>query len=1236
MRKLSLKSLTLLILTLPQVTQGQTVVSANLDGYVLPDFITTKTYDASTLISEEQIGQFSNETLPTLNGIAEGHNVYLTASGFYADANGNATKNTYEVTNVVVTWALAGSDANLYQLDPNTSTTSEAATITKLNKSFFHELEDQEHAGNWFPEEYLRKEYDGTYKVLIPDGGIPFTPVNNDIFLPGDEEEMTLYDGEFSSYKPTTATHVSLHIKLPDNSNYTLDNKNRATIDYCSCGIIDYITLHVVQTNTEWEYGLTLSKAGYNYYRKDGTLVSKSNIGCKVTDQNGNIYTPFINIIPVGNYTLTWELTKTSMTANSTYMADVSKSQTTCQVLPRTLSLSDPTTFSIADRVYDGTTTLGTITPPTLDLSNIVGSDTVSLIYTPDLSQVKAEPGTYTVFFDLKLTNPSYRLDTTTIAAQSRYAASFTILPNPNVFSPSQISGTELTTTKVYDGKTSLIVPTEGIAIEADPRAKIIKARCDGSDAGTHDVTVTIQLSDGLTFADGSTEAELPYPTLATIKPRTLMWATKIEAEDKIYDGTTEVTVSAEATLGNMLPDDIDKLYVTRTNSVVMADSPDEGIQIIRGYYELYGESAHNYVLPDEGLCMGQVLIFSRKALTISFSEIPTLTYGHSTLSLDLSADVYVYTIPAADGILSIDGIAGLTLPVGYDQTYTLRFTPLDTVHYMVSTADVTVTVLPKTITTSGTLTLATHTYDGQTTVTDTWVSQWPELEGLEPNDQVTLTVSGNIESPNVGSRTATLTLSLEGGQAQNYVLSSEATNIETTCLVTQRRIEALVSEDLPTSKVYDGTTQIDLATVPKPQLNDLVASDANLIWATCLSAQTNDRNVGEQMATFRWVIEGDTEALNNYNILMPAATTTPFVISARQLTVSDPIFSSTNKIYDGTTSAPEMTTLPELTNAVEDDDITLITSAAYDFPAVGPRTITVSFNIQGADKDNYITPEPITLDGTIENFDYQGNDNLTVSYTNSQANVLCSTNQALLKAEIEGLTPSTFSITFDNVGKENGFVDLADQPWPTSGNEAEIALSLPTEANTYSSQYIVTGQLTATDASGLQTNPLPFSIELGLTSDLLHFKFGNTVLVDNSDNLFTSYQWLFNDSPIEEATKQYYYNLNLPKGWYAVSTLLTDGTTRTICPLEFSGSAESTKLNLKTLSSTNGMLTIAIGMATDEEGILNIYNLSGTPLVSNTPCHNNSMQTISLPQGLYIVSIETASEALHRMISIK
>ena len=105
MRKLSLKSLTLLILTLPQVTQGQTVVSANLDGYVLPDFITTKTYDASTLISEEQIGQFSNETLPTLNGIAEGHNVYLTASGFYADANGNATKNTYEVTNVVVTWA---------------------------------------------------------------------------------------------------------------------------------------------------------------------------------------------------------------------------------------------------------------------------------------------------------------------------------------------------------------------------------------------------------------------------------------------------------------------------------------------------------------------------------------------------------------------------------------------------------------------------------------------------------------------------------------------------------------------------------------------------------------------------------------------------------------------------------------------------------------------------------------------------------------------------------------------------------------------------------------------------------------------------------------------------------------------------------------------------------------------------------------------------------------------------
>jgi oligosaccharide reducing-end xylanase len=86
--------------------------------------------------------------------------------------------------------------------------------------------------------------------------------------------------------------------------------------------------------------------------------------------------------------------------------------------------------------------------------------------------------------------------------------------------------------------------------------------------------------------------------------------------------------------------------------------------------------------------------------------------------------------------------------------------------------------------------------------------------------------------------------------------------------------------------------------------------------------------------------------------------------VSARQLTISDPVVTPT-KTYDGNATAAF--TIGTLTNVVGSDNVTVTASATYNSPNVAEANqITVVYSISGTDAHNYTKPVNYPIAGTI------------------------------------------------------------------------------------------------------------------------------------------------------------------------------------------------------------------------------------------------------------------------------
>lgn len=333
------------------------------------------------------------------------------------------------------------------------------------------------------------------------------------------------------------------------------------------------------------------------------------------------------------------------------------------------------------------------------------------------------------------------------------------------------------------------------------------------------------------------------------------------------------------------------------------------------------------------------------------------LTIGEPTLNRSKTYDGSVaitggVTAGALSGIEGTDDVT-VSATATYDsksagngKTLTVRYalSGPDTGNYSKPVDRILTGVIEKRqLTIFGTTIDTTKEYDRSPSIA---VEQTGTLAGVLGSDDVTCTPTATCSDSTVGSaKPVTITYTLGGGDGDNYHKPVNSTTLSTT--ITAKPLT--VSGTGPTlTKEYDGNISASVPTTGN--LIGVEPGDSVTLQAT---ATYTDSRVGDgKPITVSYAITGGDAG--NYRVPGNVAFSSG-QITHRQLAISNLTLSS-NKVYDGTTSV----TTPSfsLVGKVLDEDVTVTATAAYDSPTAGTdKQITVSYSIDGEDKNSYLKP---------------------------------------------------------------------------------------------------------------------------------------------------------------------------------------------------------------------------------------------------------------------------------------
>ncbi|RDU99588.1 YDG domain-containing protein [Trinickia dinghuensis] len=285
----------------------------------------------------------------------------------------------------------------------------------------------------------------------------------------------------------------------------------------------------------------------------------------------------------------------------------------------------------------------------------------------------------------------------------------------------------------------------------------------------------------------------------------------------------------------------------------------------------------------------------------------------------------------------------------------------------MVVYAPGTLTVMPATLTITGTTSANNKTYDGTTSAT----LAGGALSGLIGNDVNTVTLNqlGTFASKDVGTGIAvTAADTLSGTNANDYVITQP---IGLTANITPATLT--VTGASANNKTYDGTTS---ATLAGGALSGLIGNDVNTVTLN-QSGTFAAKDVGTGVAVTAADTLSGTDA-NDYVITQPTGLTANITPATLTLTGTT---SANNKVYDGTTTAT--LTGATLSGLIGNDanTVTLNQSGTFASKDVGTGiAVTAADTLSGTNAGDYviaqqpanltanITPATLTVTGTSAN----------------------------------------------------------------------------------------------------------------------------------------------------------------------------------------------------------------------------------------------------------------------------
>ncbi|MBL8307195.1 MAG: hypothetical protein JNM33_10895, partial [Rubrivivax sp.] len=639
--------------------------------------------------------------------------------------------------------------------------------------------------------------------------------------------------------------------------------------------------------------------------------------------------------------------------------------------------LSLTAVYTGGSRVYDG----GVTAPVTGSSSDILAGDVVGFGINAQFTGSGAKNvGSGKAISVLGATlNGSDAANYALVNATGQTTGSIT----PKTVSVAYVGGT-----RVYDGTVSAPVSSSivglvtGDAVTASATAVFTGASAKNVGSGKAISVTGIQLAgdDSVNYALAADTAS----ALGSITPRPLrvQGLDGISATDRVYDGTTTVSVNVNAsgplTLNSQDVIAGDDLTLNAppngTTTGTMADkNVGTNKSVTVAGLTLSGVDAGNYSI---GAAGGVTVNITPRELLASYSGVTRVYDGTVAASVTGSTSDLI-----SGDIVSIVG-SGIFTGAGARNAGTGK--PIDVTSAALAGADAANYLLTNpTGTATGSITqrLVTALYSGGTRVYDgsTAAPVTGSVAGLINGDAVSLSATAAFTGPgakNVGSgKAVSITgITLSGDDAANYVLAADAAS--TTASITPKplRVDGLTGI-AATDRAYDGTTTVAVSVQASgtltPNSADLVAGDVVTVSLPGGSASTGtmaDKHVGQNKAvTVGGIVLGGDDGAN-YSV--SAALGLTVNISPRLLTAT---WVGIDRVYDGTALAQVAGSSADI---VAGDLLGITGSGSFaggKNVGVG-KTIDISGGaLTGADRLNYtlgnptgtatasITPRPLT-----------------------------------------------------------------------------------------------------------------------------------------------------------------------------------------------------------------------------------------------------------------------------------
>lgn len=148
--------------------------------------------------------------------------------------------------------------------------------------------------------------------------------------------------------------------------------------------------------------------------------------------------------------------------------------------------------------------------------------------------------------------------------------------------------------------------------------------------------------------------------------------------------------------------------------------------------------------------------------------------------------------------------------------------------------------------------------------------------------------------------------------------------------------------------------------------------------------------------------------------------------------------------------------------------------------------------------------------------------------------------------------------------------------------------------------------------------------------------KWNDVLVCNNTEKLFSSYQWYKNDAALTGETKQYYQEVGGLNGTYYVKVITIDGKTGISNTINISTSAKSIKAYPNPVADNQSFrLEIKVTEADLKQAQLTVSTLSGQVVLQNSNLQPQMLLN-GLPKGCYIIHVRlTNGELLNEKIMV-